>query len=168
MKTLIKRQNIPMLIAILEIIVGAFFLGKELCQITSLPSNGGLDADLGSADIIKYREDTYGLMFLWFVLLFTGLSYWISQKLFWCMCHVLLILSLLIVGGSFYFYVSPDFPLSIILASLIILSTFILLEFKRYNSRFKLKIGVNNTHKFLAIFLGISCALFYWFLKIMF
>lgn len=75
-------KNKDIIIAISEIILGAYLIVCEIRNYLKMPSiyEQGI---YELVDFFIYKEDTYSLAFLWFVLFFSGCSYWLNKKTFW-------------------------------------------------------------------------------------
>ena len=104
MKTWVQRKiGKAQLIPYIEIIIGIILLSIEVYDYFTLYSMAEVDAMYGGiVDFYKYKENTYCPAFLWTILTLTGISYWISKKMYWILTQTFIILLLLKATLPFY------------------------------------------------------------------
>jgi hypothetical protein len=149
------------LVASLEIVIGVILLIREIRDFILLPTMTEVDKmfyDL--VDFTKYRENTYHLLYLWILFLVTGISYWISKKLYWIFTQILLItLFCAIVFTLIEALIISYFSLSIVL--LVVLIPFIFIWIKTYKRSYLSEMGVNNKTKYGLIILEFFLSVIY-------
>ncbi len=142
-----------------EVILGTILLTREIYQMITLPSvqdnlYGGL------VDFSKYQENTYSLAFLWLLLLLTGITGWINNKINWIFTQTLLITIFGIVSLIVVF-LGMNEPLFIVVFFLILIG-FFFLEKRQYRANLLEKLEITNRTKIISILLGLLCSLIYW------
>ena len=156
----IKNNQAP-LIALLEIFVGVILLIQEIRDFISLPTTTEVDEKWGGiVDLFKYKENTYCLLYLWVLLLFTGGNYWINRKLHWIFNQILLITLL------FATLLTPESILPLFFSQFIFTSFFVVLlfgwlEIKMHRESHLETIGVGSRTKWISVFLGIISSTIY-------
>lgn len=166
MKTWVQRKiGKAQLIPYIEIIIGIILLSIEVYDYFTLYSMTEVDAMYGGiVDFYKYKENTYCPAFLWTILTLTGISYWISKKMYWILTQTFIILLLLKAILPFYaifielnpiiFYIFPC-----LYFALFIMVEMILFRIKRIEST-----NINTKTKMLGIGVGILCCIVYFLL----
>lgn len=154
-------------IAILEIISGMILLIWEIHDFIKLPTTFEADEMYGGlVDFIKYKENTYCLLYLWTILLFTGISFFINKKLHWVFTQISLIVVFLIwevIFISLTCYYGNIYALTL---SIIALFLFLWLQRRIYKSyNFTIKTGVNNKTKYISVILGTVSYVIYFILE---
>lgn len=148
------------IVTFIECLLGIILLGKEIVSYFHLPSvQWANDHFNGCVDFFKYKEDCYKNFFLYSLLIITGLSFWISRKLYWGMTQALLITLLFVIMINLWY--DRSFKLGVnIFFGIILLILFVYLEKKMFNSLFLQTMGVNKITKWLCFFGGgLSCAI---------
>jgi hypothetical protein len=69
------KSNQLILFAFFELFVGTILLLLEIRDFLRLPATTEVWENIS---LFKYKENTYSLLYLWIILLFTGCSYWIN------------------------------------------------------------------------------------------
>jgi CDP-diglyceride synthetase len=155
-----RRKILP----VIEIIVGTILLIREIYQMTYLPSvqdnlYGGL------VDFVKYKENTYSLIFMWSILLITGIFSWINDKLKWISHQILIItISMIILVSMLVMIIQNQAALSAIFGLLLI--GLIILEIRLCRSDLIEKLKLNNINKRTSMILGLFSALIYWIIEL--
>ncbi len=157
---IIKRHKI---LPLIEIILGTILLIREIYQMTYLPSvhdnlYGGL------VDFMKYKENTYSLIYLWSILLITGIFSMKNAKLNWILHQILIILISIITLVPMVFMIIQGQVIAVILGLFLI--GLILLEIRLYQSDLREKLKIININKLTSIILGLFSALIYWIIEI--
>jgi hypothetical protein len=152
----IIRFNITKLIAIIEIVCGVILLVHEIYDFITLPTTTEIDTKYGGlVDFFKYKENTYSLLYLWIVLLFTGTSYWINKKLHWTFTQISLITLFFSVEFMYLMILTSDVIIFLIILSIFLLFLFIFLEIRLFRHKYLETIEVTNKIKLASILLGI-------------
>ena len=176
MNTIIKKikNNQSILIASFQVIVGAILLVREIRDFIILPTTTEADEMFGGVvDLFKYKECTYSLLYLWTILLFTGVSYWINKKLHWLFNQILIITLFSLAGlwlGLFIFFeLFNRFELIpfivVFLLFIVVLLLFVWLEIKMCRKSYLETIGIGSKMKWLAVFLGILSVAIYFLIE---
>ena len=76
-------------ISLIQILLGAVLLTREIYHFMILPS-GKEDIMGGLVTLYKYKENTYSNIFMFTILLVTGVSFWINKRYYWVLNHILL------------------------------------------------------------------------------
>ena len=151
-------------ISIIQILLGTVLLTREIYHFITLPS-GKVDIMGGLVTLYKYKENTYSFIFLWTLLLMTGISHWMNRKANWTLNQIFLIT---LMGIIVFPFLTTDLHVSngltlfyVIIISLILLGGLILLN------QPKILKGIKITMKdrILTVFLGILSVVIYWTLK---
>lgn len=158
------KIGISKIISIIQILLGTFLLTREIYHLIILPSEKE-DIMGGLVTLYKYKENTYSLIFLWILLLMTGISYWLNKKINWTLNQIFLIT---FMGIIVFPFLTTDLLLSngltlfyAIIIILILLGGLILL-----NQPKNLKeISINMKDRILTVFLGILSVVIYWIIK---
>lgn len=158
------KIGISKIISIIQILLGTFLLTREIYHLIILPSEKE-DIMGGLVTLYKYKENTYSLIFLWILLLMTGISYWLNKKINWTLNQIFLIT---LMGIIVFPFLTTDLLLSngltlfyAIIIILILLGGLILL-----NQPKNLKeISINMKDRILTVFLGILSVVIYWIIK---
>lgn len=158
------KIGISKIISIIQILLGTVLLTREIYHLIILPS-GKEDIMGGLVTLYKYKENTYSLIFLWILLLMTGISYWLNKKINWTLNQIFLIT---LMGIIVFPFLTTDLLLSngltlfyAIIIILILLGGLILL-----NQPKNLKeISINMKDRILTVFLGILSVVIYWIIK---
>jgi hypothetical protein len=156
-----KRNKI---ISFIEIVLGIVLLTREIYQMTFLPSIHDDNSYGGLIDFAKYKENTYSLIFLWLLLLLTGITGLISSKLNWIFTQSLLItiFGILSLTAVFLGKNEPLFIGAFILISI----GFFILEKQQYRADLLEKLEITNRTKIISILSGLLCSLIYWIIEI--
>lgn len=165
------KSNQSVLIAFFELIVGAVLLTLEFRDFIGLLTRAEADKMFdGLVDFAKYRENTYCLLYLWSILLFTGSSYWINVKLHWVFNQILLIT--LLLAAMFELIVALYFTLHILsvivcLAVLfVMLFVFLRIWNRMYRESYLKTIGIRSYwKKWFSVCLGVISSTIYFILK---
>jgi len=102
MKKIFERiKNKPILKPLMEIAIGLTFLCIEIRDYLTLYSFAEADQLYGGlVDFVKYKENTYSEIFLWSILVLTGIFFWINKKIYWIFTQVFLLLFFFKIGLS--------------------------------------------------------------------
>jgi hypothetical protein len=158
---ILKRHKI---LPAIEIILGIILLIREIYQMTYLPSvqdnlYGGL------VDFAKYKENTYSLIFIWSILLITGIFSWINDKLKWISHQILIItISMIILVSMIVMIIQNQSALAAIFG--LLLTGLIILEIRLYRSDLIAKLKLDNINKMTSTILGLFNALIYWIIEL--
>ena len=171
-----ENGKLAIIISILEILIGLFFLVRGIYLYPHLFSYKEADEMFGGlADFYIYKEDIYCQVFLNSIILLAGISIWINKKSFWFLNQIILIIflstmPLLMIADCFF---SPDLAeiiiaiILVIITTVILLSIFILINRKINNENYLLKIGVTNKLRVISQVLGVICSAIYSYLPMM-
>jgi hypothetical protein len=150
-----RKFNISKLVAIIELSLGVILLIREIYDFIVLPTTTEMDVMYGGlVDLYKYKENTYSLLYLWVVLLFTGISYWANRKLHWIFTQILLITLFLSVEIMYLMILISYVNIFLIILSIFVLLLFIFLEIRVLHSHLE-TIEVSKKTKLYSIILGI-------------
>ena len=108
----------------------------------------------GLVSMFKYRESCYRNLFLYSLVIITGISFWINKKLYWGLTQVLIITLFFVIITNLWFRSYVPILASVIL-SIFTLCIFGYFEIKMYNSLFLKTVGISNMVKWLSIFFGL-------------
>ena len=150
------------LISLFEIVIGAILLIREVRDFTVLPTIAEADKMFGGIiDFVKYKENTYSLLYLWTLLLATGISYWISKKSHWIFTQILLITLFFMIEFMLIGFLITDFNITILLLSVLLLLLFIWFEIKTNKHSYLNEMRINNKVKYTSMVLGFfSCVIY--------
>lgn len=149
------------LIALLEIVIGIILLIREVRDFMVLPTVAEADKMFdGLIDFVNYKESTYHLLYLWTLLLITGISYWISKKSYWIFTQTLLI-TLFCAIAFIFIKALITFYFSLVFAILMALTLLIFIWIKTYKRSYLSKMGINNKTKYVSIILGLFLSVIY-------
>ena len=165
-KIFAEKKKLAIGISVLEILIGLFFLIRGIYLYFTLYSCEEAGQMFGGlVDFIIYKENTYSQIFLSAIILFTGISIAISEKLFWILNQIILIVFLLMGIGICYYFFSEALLILAIICAIIILSAFALIEKKLNNKNYLVNIGITNQLRITSWILGlICCAIYCWLL----
>ena len=122
------------IIALAECIFGFLLLINELVSLLHLSSLQDINNQFGgTVDFFKYKESCYQYIFLYSLLLITGISFWINRKLYWGLTQVLLITIFSIINLWFMSIIRLGVDVCLVILTLIV---FIYIEIKMCNSSF--------------------------------
>ena len=157
------KQLKARLVPLFEIFIGAILLIREIHDFIVLPTMKEVDKMYGGlVDMIKYKEDTYSSLYLWILLLTTGVSYWINKKSYWIFTQILLITLFCIINFFLIgIWIVTHFNLIIIILLVLTLFLFIWLEIKIYKHNYWSEIEINNKTRYVSIILGIASCIIY-------
>jgi hypothetical protein len=164
-KIFAEKKKLAIGISVIEILIGMFFFIRGIYLYFTLYSYEEADQMFGGlADFFMYKENTYSQMFLSATILFTGISIAISEKLFWILNQIILIVFLLIGIGVCY-SIFWQALISPIIFAVVILSIFALIERKLNNKNYLVNIGITNKLRVISWILGLICfAIYCWLL----
>jgi hypothetical protein len=150
-------------IAITEFLLGIALLLQEIVDYIHLSSTHTIECQFnGLVDFVKYQESCYKNLFLYLLMVFTGLSFWINKKIYWVLTQILLITLVFILTWNLWIISSYYWLVSLFVESFL-LFLFLYLEKKIGNTIFLKKIGITKTIKYVCILgCGLSCII--WFL----
>lgn len=153
------------IIPTIEISLGILLLIHEIYQMFHLQS---IHDSLynGLVDFAKYKEETYSLTFLWLMLIFTGVSGWLNDKLYWVFTQILLVTVCVLFFFPIIQVSSTGFGLMII--SVLFVIGIIYLETRLYRQELINRLNINSKTKMISISLGLLCSVIYWIIKVKF
>ncbi len=148
---------------IIEIVIGAILLIREIYQFNKLPSihdnlYGGL------VDFFIYKEDSYGLMILYAVLMLAGFLGLKNERLKWLTnWSLLIVISGLLIVPFILMILQKE-----ILAVLIGLIAFGIIYLIIYINRSDLfkRLEITNKNKMISISIGLFVILGYWIIEL--
>ena len=157
------RNNQSILIAFFKLIVGVILLSREIRDFVILPMTTEVWEIIS---LFKYKENTYCLLYLWTILLISGISHWINVKIYWIFNQILLITILFAVVlraeliFSFYFnYFFVLLPFLVVLLS-------IWINIKTFRKSYLKTIGIDSRMIRFSILLGVISSLIYFLLAV--
>ncbi|SMO94747.1 hypothetical protein SAMN06265379_1254 [Saccharicrinis carchari] len=148
---------------IIEIVLGAILLTHEIFQFNKLPSihdnlYGGL------VDFFKYKEDSYGLMLLYSVLLLAGLLGLKNERLKWLTNWSLLIIILGLVIVPFIVIIFQKEILAIITGFIVFGFLYLIIHLSK-TDLFR-RLAITNKNKLISIFLGLFIIIGFWIIEL--
>jgi len=151
----------------IEIILAILLLIREIYQFFTLRSIYGPFNGL-IREFEKYKENTYSPIFMWIIILITGILGLKVKKRFWIWNQIsLLMIFLSMIFPLIYIYFSGwRIPVLIILIILIGLLIYIQILMNNKNLIDKYAIGLKD--KIFAVSVGAIFAIIYWLIKIFF
>lgn len=163
MNTLLQsKKDKTILIPYIEIIIGIILLSFEVYDYCTLYSIAEVDAMYGGiVDLCKYKESTYCPIFLWTILTMTGISYWISKKLYWSLTQVFILLLLVKTILPFYAIFIELNPIVFYILPLIYITLFIVIESKLFKIKQIASTEISFGIKFTGTIIGILCCFIY-------
>lgn len=152
-------------ISIIQILLGTVLLTREIYHLIILPS-GKEDILGGLVTLYKYKENTHSNIFLWTILLITGLSFLINKRYHWALNHI----SMILISGIIIIpvliknmiFIDPRELYIFITVFIISLTSIIVL----YKSKTATKLVISLKDRIIAIVLGILCLTVYMKLNI--
>jgi|GEM_PF-4636838 len=162
------KNNLPILLASIQVIIGAVLLVREIQHFTVLISRAEAIEQLIS--LVKSKECTYRYFYLWTLLLLSGISYWINAKLYWVFTQIALITIFFVIVSNFILILSdsliPLLGVIIILAVFVaVLFTFFKIFAAMYKKTYLKTIGIKDWMKWISVCLGIISYGIYFTLK---
>ena len=165
-RLLAEKGKLAISISILEILIGLYFLISGIYLYVTLLSIEEADKMFGGVvDFFMYKESTYSQIFLSSIILFSGISIYIKENLFWILNQIVLI-AFLSIGLTACFYISSDKSLFTILFIIIVLSIFVLIERKLNDKRYLLRIGITNKLRIVSWVMSLISSTIYLLLTI--
>lgn len=156
----IRITNFLRIIALIEYLLGFVLLSFEIKNYLQLPTTKEIDEQFGGfVDLFQYKESCYKNLFLYSLLIITGLSFWMNKKLYWGLTQILLITLFFVVLTNLWF--TSFFHLGIgTCIGILSLIIFIYLEIKMCNPLLLQTMGISKMSKWLS-FLGggLSCVI---------
>ncbi len=148
---------------IVEIVIGAILLIREIYQFNKLPSihdnlYGGL------VDFFKYKEDSYGLMILYSALILAGFLGLKNERFKWLTNWSLLIIISGIVIVPFIFMILQKEILAVLIG-LIVFGLIYLIIYLNRSDLFK-RLEITNKNKMISISFGLFVILGYWLIEL--
>lgn len=148
---------------IIEIVIGAILLIREIYQFNKLPSihdnlYGGL------VDFFKYKEDSYGLMLLYSVLILAGLLGLKNERFKWLTNWSLLIVISGLVIVPFILMILQKEILAV-LVGLLVFGLIYLIIYLNRSDLFK-RLEITNKNKMISISIGLFVILVYWIIEL--
>ncbi|MBS4058712.1 MAG: hypothetical protein KGZ82_15470 [Bacteroidales bacterium] len=148
---------------IIEIVIGAILLIREIYQFNKLPSihdnlYGGL------VDFFKYKEDSYGLMLLYSVLILAGLLGLKNERFKWLTNWSLLIVISGLVIVPFILMILQKEILAV-LVGLLVFGLIYLIIYLNRSDLFK-RLEITNKNKMISISIGFFVILGYWIIEL--
>ncbi|WP_216637175.1 hypothetical protein [Pontibacter akesuensis] len=149
------------LLSVILIIVSAAFLIRELYHWTTLPSWN--DEAYGLISLIKYKENTYKQIFVWLVVIATGLSNWSKKGVNWFLYQSLIVFICTIPLTYQHLYSSNILGLPTIFVIILIVFTILQLSLNKLQTKYNVRL--KKAHRVWAIVSGIFCSTIYFVLK---
>jgi len=151
------------IIALAECLFGFVLIANEIVCLVNLPTEQDANSQFGGlVEWFKYKESCYNFIYLYSLLIITGISFWLNRKLYWGLTQVLLITLFFVIIMNLWFSGLSYLWIGICLKILTLIA-FIYLEIKMYHSLFLQTMGISKKAKWLFFMCGgLSCIL--WFL----
>jgi hypothetical protein len=150
---IIRKQRI---LPLTEILIGSILLAREIYQFIVLPS---IHTYHGPVDFIKYKENTYSLIFLWVLLLLVGILSLKNEKIKWISHQILIINFLTLTTLALVNYIYMRETIAIFFG--FVLLGLIILEIILYRTDLRVRLNTTVKNIITTILLGISCTLIY-------
>ncbi len=160
------RQNKIKLISLAEIIIGLILLVLEIRDFMILPTVQEAEDQYGGPVLLfKYKENTYSQLFLWTMLLLTGISYWINKRIYWVLNQAFPLFLLFVILESSYLYsFRSGERWTVYIIPCLLLLLFIWIEIKIVKQKNIALGGVDRKGNFYGILSGLICCCIYFLL----
>lgn len=148
---------------IIEIVIGAILLIREIYQFNNLPS---IHDNLygGIVDYFKYKEDSYGLMILYSVLILAGLFGLKNERFKWLTNWSLLIIISGLVIVPFILMILQKEILAVFIGPIVFGLIYLIIYLNR-SDLFK-RLEITNKNKMISISIGLFVILGYWIIEL--